>query len=112
MRFTEVKTEPVLTLPANTILFRSEGPQVGIVQEGGNVEVCTVKLGRDFGQTIEVLSGLDAKDRVILNPTESLVSGCTVPINETNRTEEGLRRCPAVAYTLWRSSAVFLPSRC
>jgi len=34
MRFTEAKTEPVLTLPPNTILFRSEGPQVGIVQEG------------------------------------------------------------------------------
>jgi len=49
-----------------------------------------VKLGRDFGQTIEVLSGLDAKDRVILNPAESLVSGCTVSIYETNRTEEGL----------------------
>jgi RND family efflux transporter MFP subunit len=90
MRFTETKAEPVLTLPANTILFRSEGPQIGIVQEGGKVEVRTVKLGRDFGQTIEVLSGLDASDRVILNPSESLVSGGAVSVKEMTKTEKGL----------------------
>ncbi|MCU0574977.1 MAG: efflux RND transporter periplasmic adaptor subunit [Syntrophobacteraceae bacterium] len=90
MRFTETKAEPVLTLPANTILFRSEGPQIGIVQEGGKVEVRTVKLGRDFGQTIEVLSGLDASDRVIVNPSESLVSGGAVSVKEMTKTEKGL----------------------
>ena len=89
VRFTEAKMEAVLTLPANTVLFRAEGPQIGIVQEDGKVELRTVKLGRDFGQTIEVLTGVSPNDRVIINPSESLATGATVAINEKTKTEKG-----------------------
>jgi RND family efflux transporter MFP subunit len=89
MRFTESKMEAALTLPANTVLFRAEGPQIGLVQEGGKVELRTVKLGRDFGQMIEILTGVDSKDRVIVNPSESLVSGAAVSISETTKKEKG-----------------------
>ena len=61
VRFTEAKMEAALTLPANTVLFRAEGPQVGIVQPDGKVELRTVKLGRDFGQTIEILAGVSPR---------------------------------------------------
>jgi RND family efflux transporter MFP subunit len=88
VRFTEAKMEAVLTLPANTMLFRAEGPQVGIVQEDGKVELRTVKLGRDFGQSIEVLTGVSPNDRVIINPSESLASGATVAINAKTKTEK------------------------
>jgi RND family efflux transporter MFP subunit len=87
--FTEAKMEAVLTLPANTVLFRAEGPQIGIVQEGGKVELRTVKLGRDFGQRIEILVGVGPKDRVILNPSESLATGATVSTAESTKTEKG-----------------------
>ena len=50
VRFTEAKMEAALTIPANAVLFRSEGPQVGIVQPDGKVELRAVKIGRDFGQ--------------------------------------------------------------
>ncbi len=83
------KWRPLLTLPANTVLFRAEGPQVGVVQADGKVEVRSVKLGRDFGQTIEILAGVAPKDRVIVNPAESLVSGATVTIAEPTKTEKG-----------------------
>jgi len=89
VRFTEAKTDGVLTLPANVILFRSEGPQIGVVQEDGKVEVRTVKLGRDFGHGIEILSGVDLKDRVIVNPSESLASGDRVSIYETVSIKKG-----------------------
>jgi RND family efflux transporter MFP subunit len=89
VRFTEAKTEAALTLPANTVMFRAEGPQIGIVQEDGKVELRTVKLGRDFGQTIEIVAGVGAKDRVIVNPSESLVSGLVVAVNEMNKTQKG-----------------------
>jgi RND family efflux transporter MFP subunit len=92
MRFTEAKTAPLLTLPANTLLFRAEGPQVGVVQSDGKVEVRGVKLGRDFGQTIEVLSGVAPEDRVIINPAESLVSGAAVNIAEPAKTEKGQQK--------------------
>ncbi len=89
IRFTEAKTEAALTLPANTIMFRTEGPQIGVVQDDGRVELRTVKLGRDFGQVIEIIAGVSAKDHVIVNPPESLVSGSTVVVSETPNEGKG-----------------------
>jgi len=89
VRFTEAKIEAALTLPANTVLFRAGGPQVGIVQPDGKVELRSVKLGRDFGQTIEVLAGVSPQDRVIVNPSDSLASGATVSITESTQTGKG-----------------------
>lgn len=85
VRFTEAKMESALILPANTVLFRPEGPQIGVVKEGGKVELHSVKLGRDFGPTIEILTGVDSTDRVIVNPSDSLVSGTTVSIKATTK---------------------------
>ena len=82
VRFTETKLAPPLTLPANTLLFRSEGPQVGLVGADGKVELRGVTLGRDFGPTVEVLDGVGPKDRVILNPADSLVNGAVVRVVE------------------------------
>lgn len=88
VRFTEAKIEAALTLPANTVLFRPEGPQVGLVKEGGKVELRTVKLGRDFGQIIEVLSGVGPTDRVILNPSDSLTTGAVVSVAQSEKKEK------------------------
>jgi len=82
VRFVGGKRGGRLELPANTLLFRAEGPQVGVVQPDGKVELRTVKLGRDFGQTVEILAGVSAIDQVILNPSDSLASGTTVRIAE------------------------------
>jgi RND family efflux transporter MFP subunit len=88
VRFTEAKMEATLTLPANTLLFRAEGPQVGVVEPDGKVELRSVKLGRDFGQTIEITAGVSSKDRVIVNPADSLANGSTVSIDEPTKMEK------------------------
>ncbi|MCX5814340.1 MAG: efflux RND transporter periplasmic adaptor subunit [Proteobacteria bacterium] len=88
VRFTEANLESTLTLPANTVLFRPEGPQVGIVQLDGKVEMRIVKLGRDFGQTIEILTGVNPKDRVIVNPSDSLATGTTVSVDQADKKEK------------------------
>ena len=67
-----------LSLPSNALLFRSDGPQVGTVDESGVVKLKSVKLGRDFGKTLEVIDGVTANDRVILNPSDSLSDGARV----------------------------------
>jgi len=64
VRFRELKQEAALTLPANTLIFRAEGPQVGVVNADGKVELRQVELGRDFGPTIEILEGTSPGDRV------------------------------------------------
>jgi multidrug efflux pump subunit AcrA (membrane-fusion protein) len=78
--FADVSPEMAMVLPSNTLLFRSEGTQVGIVGQDGKVELRKVVLGRDLGRTIEIVSGLKSNERVIINPADSLVSGATVRI--------------------------------
>ena len=71
---------PLMTLPANTLLFRAQGLQVGVVLPDNTVELHSVQIGRDFGNTIEILGGVSPTDRVIENPSESLVTGIKVRI--------------------------------
>jgi RND family efflux transporter MFP subunit len=73
-------THGALLLPSNALLFRSEGPQVGVVDGDGRVNLHTIKLGRDFGKEIEVLSGIKPEDRIILNPSDSLTAGVAVNV--------------------------------
>jgi membrane fusion protein (multidrug efflux system) len=82
VRFSQAKPDAALTLPSNTLLFRAEGPQVGVVRADGKVELRSVALGRDFGPTVEILEGVSPSDNVIANPSDSLVSGATVRITE------------------------------
>jgi multidrug efflux pump subunit AcrA (membrane-fusion protein) len=66
-------------LPVNTLIFRSEGLRVGIVKDG-KVVLSSVIPGHDFGNEIEIVSGLKPNDQVIINPPDSLVSGQEVQI--------------------------------
>jgi multidrug efflux pump subunit AcrA (membrane-fusion protein) len=66
-------------LPVNTLLFRTEGLRVGVVKDG-KVVLTTVTPGHDFGNDIEIVSGLKANDQVIINPPDSIVSGQAVQI--------------------------------
>jgi RND family efflux transporter MFP subunit len=69
-----------MTIPANTLLFRSEGLRVGVVRNG-RAELVPVTIGRDYGSSVEVVSGLQPTDPVILNPSDSLIDGTTVQVN-------------------------------
>lgn len=80
VRLTDSAAAPVMTLPSNTLLFRAEGLQVGVVGVDGKVELRPVKVGRDYGRVIEILSGITPEDRVILNPPDSLNAGITVRV--------------------------------
>ena len=66
-------------IPVNTLLFRTEGLRVGVVKDG-KVVLTTVTPGHDFGNEIEVVSGLQATDQVVINPPDSIVSGQAVQI--------------------------------
>jgi len=80
VRFASITATPALTLPASVLLFRAQGLQVGVVNAQGLVELRKVELGRDFGQRVEILSGVTAADKVIATPFDSLVSGMTVRV--------------------------------
>ena len=67
------------TVPVETLLFRSEGLRVAVVRDG-KAELVPVTPGRDYGETIEIVSGLKGNESVIVNPPDSIVSGEQVQI--------------------------------
>jgi RND family efflux transporter MFP subunit len=69
---------PVFKLPANALLFRSDGLHVGTVDANNHVVLKTVEVGRDFGSDVEIIHGLSADDNVILSPPDSLTEGMAV----------------------------------
>jgi RND family efflux transporter MFP subunit len=73
-----------LVLPASTILFQAQGPQVGVVSSQSQVELRRVTLGHDFGDTIEVLTGVRPADAVIANPPDSLTNGMRVAVQSAS----------------------------
>src|SRR5882762_149687 len=70
-----------LRLPANTVLFRAAGLQVATLDAQKHVKLKSIVQGRDFGNTIEILSGVEADEVVILNPPDSLTDGVLVRIS-------------------------------
>ena len=67
-------------LPANVLLFRSDGLHVGTVDANNHVVLKPVQIGRDYGSEVEIVHGLDANDNVILSPPDSLADGVTVRV--------------------------------
>jgi RND family efflux transporter MFP subunit len=66
-------------LPVNTLMFRSEGLRVAVVKHG-TVTLVPITLGRDFGSTVEVLTGLTGAESVVVNPPDSLAEGQSVNV--------------------------------
>jgi RND family efflux transporter MFP subunit len=66
-----------VTVPSNTLLFRSEGLRVAVVRDN-RVTLAPVTIGHDFGNTVEITSGITPSDSVILDPSDSLTDGVEV----------------------------------
>jgi RND family efflux transporter MFP subunit len=69
-----------LILPVNTLLFRSEGLRVAVVNQEQKVELKQITLGHDFGSEVEVVAGLTGNENVIINPPDSVQDGESVRI--------------------------------
>lgn len=73
-----------VTIPANTLLFRSEGLRVAVVRNG-RAALVPVTIGRDYGSSVEVVSGLQPTDAVVTNPADSLVSGTPLRVKDSQK---------------------------
>jgi RND family efflux transporter MFP subunit len=69
-----------VTIPANALLFRSEGLRVGVVRND-HVQLVPITVGHDYGSTLEVTSGVTASDEIVLDPSDSLTNGASVHVN-------------------------------
>jgi membrane fusion protein (multidrug efflux system) len=82
-RFSLPSPTAALLIPDNAILIDAKGSRIVVVDSSNKIHIKSVKLGRDFGTKTEILSGLDAQDRVVQNPADDLHEGMPVSIQST-----------------------------
>jgi RND family efflux transporter MFP subunit len=75
---------PRITIPVNAMLFRAQGPQVAVVDNDSKVHLRSITIGRDYGATLEILGGIEATDRIVINPSDSLGEGQQVHVANAN----------------------------
>jgi RND family efflux transporter MFP subunit len=73
-----------VTVPVNAMLFRQEGPQLAVVDSNNKVQLRSITIGKDYGATLEILGGVGADDRIIVNPADSLENGQQVNVAPSN----------------------------
>jgi RND family efflux transporter MFP subunit len=86
----EAAEKPLLTIPNNSLLFRPDGVQIAKVRDG-KVHLQKVTLGRDLGARIEVLDGVAAADKLVVNPPDSLAEGDEVQASDLPPSKESGR---------------------
>lgn len=69
-----------MTIPTNAIMVRGEGVRVATVGAGGVIKLKPVRIGRNFGEAVELLEGVGPKEQLVLNPADSLADGDKVTI--------------------------------
>lgn len=89
---TAVRAIPSILVPANALMIRAQGPQVATVRDG-KVHFVTLQLGRDFGTELEVISGLNEGDQVVMNPSDVVEEGAVVRVvvSDTAKAPAGKR---------------------
>jgi RND family efflux transporter MFP subunit len=73
---------PRLTIPVNALLSRAEGTRAAVVDANGKVRLKPIVIGRDYGREVEVLSGIEQSDLIVLNPSDSLEDGQQVNVKQ------------------------------
>ncbi|MFM0729904.1 efflux RND transporter periplasmic adaptor subunit [Paraburkholderia sediminicola] len=78
-----------LMVPGNALLFRAEGPRVAVVDANGNVALRKIVIAQDLGQSLEIESGIEADDKIIINPSDSIADGDHVQITQPQKNGKG-----------------------
>ena len=76
-------------LPASALIFRRDGLRVGTVVSGDVAHLVPITIGEDNGATVEVIAGLNANDRVIQDPPDSIIEGEKLYVESPNAQNEG-----------------------
>ena len=69
-----------INIPSNTLIIRKDGTQVAIIDEQNKIQLQKIKIGRDYGTKMDIISGLEGGERLVLNPADSLSQGDRVSV--------------------------------
>jgi RND family efflux transporter MFP subunit len=75
-----LQSSQAMTIPTNALMVRGEGMRVAVVDKENRIRLRPIKIGRNYGESVEVLDGVSAADQLVLNPSDSLAEGDQVAI--------------------------------
>ena len=75
-------------VPASALIFRHDGLRIGTVN-GNIAHLVPITIGEDDGRTVQITAGLNADDKVIQDPPDSLIDGEKVYVESANQTGGG-----------------------
>ena len=82
--FRLVDATPPIVVPDSSIIVLADGPQIAVVDKDDIVHIRKVRLGRDFGRTVEILTGCEPGERIVESPSDLLKQGAKVRVHTPN----------------------------
>src|SRR5438093_7442616 len=92
VKFSVPPSDQVWVVPATAIVTRSAGSQVVAVRGDGTIKFLGVQLGRDFGQAVEIVSGLSGQERLVVSPPDGLKDGVRVALEQPKAVEAAKKK--------------------
>jgi RND family efflux transporter MFP subunit len=80
-----------LIVPGNAVMIRSDGPKVLVVDAKNTIRSRPVKLGRDLGEKVEIVSGLNPNESLVANPTDALREGIEVKAQSSKASDQSTK---------------------
>jgi RND family efflux transporter MFP subunit len=78
------RTNPPVLLPGDALIVRSDGTEVAVVRPDHTIHLQRIQVGRDYGDKLEVVSGLEPGTLVIANPSDTVREGVKVdPVSQS-----------------------------
>ena len=81
VRFRLVDPAPPIVVADSSIIVLADGPQIAVVDKDNVVQIRKVRLGRDYGKTVEILSGVSEGERIVVSPSDLLKNGAKVRVH-------------------------------
>lgn len=78
LQFVSERTDPPILIPGDSLVVRSKGPEVAVVEQGNKVHFVPITVGRDYGTDIEVTSGLKGGEHVVVNISDDVREGLEI----------------------------------
>ena len=74
------RADPPVLIPSDALIVRADGAQVAVVRPDHTVHLQKIDVGRDYGDRLEVLSGLREGDSIVANPGDDVAEGLKVDV--------------------------------
>lgn len=75
VEFTLKRYSDSVMLPINTLIFQAQGLQVAVLNKNNCLDIRDVTVGTDYGSTVQINSGIQVGERVVINPYDFLHQG-------------------------------------